>query len=123
MKNLRLTLVAMVFAVLSVVGANKAQAQATSEEILQAAAGLVTVQVGAININAVDVIDVSNVLNNNTVTVVALNDILNGITIDNVLNDLLRSADIISRNQIVVGVLSNGTTFLVMDQKANPKKK
>ena len=60
MKNLRLTLVAMVFAVLSVVGANKAQAQATSEEILQAAAGLVTVQVGAININAVDVIDSTN---------------------------------------------------------------
>ncbi len=71
--------------------------------------------------NLVDVVDVSNVLNNNTVTVVALNNILNNITIDNVLNNLLRDAHIITGNQVVVGVvvdlLGNVTQILVADKK------
>lgn len=99
-----------------------AQAQITTgEQILAAAGNLVNVQVGSINVNAVDVVDVSNVLNNNTVTIVALNDILNNLTIDNVLNNLLRDADIITGNQVVVGVvvdlLGNVTQILVADKK------
>ena len=87
--------------------ATSAKAQITNEEIIQAAQGLVTVQVGSVNVNAVDVVDVSDVLNNNTVTVVALNDILNNLSIDNVLNNLLRDAEIITGNQVVVGVIVN----------------
>ncbi len=99
-----------------------AQAQITTgDQILAAAGNLVNVQVGSINVNAVDVVDVSNVLNNNTVTIVALNDILNNLTIDNVLNNLLRDADIITGNQVVVGVvvdlLGNVTQILVADKK------
>jgi hypothetical protein len=134
MKNLRLALVAMVFAIFSVVGANKAQAQITTgEQVLAAAGNLVSVQVGSVNVNAVDVVDVSNVLNNNTVTVVALNDILNNLTIDNVLNNLLRDANIITDNQIVVGVVAAvlGTAgqvitpeqFLVANKKTVRSKK
>ncbi len=90
-----------------------AQAQITSGDVLNAAAGLVNVQVGDVNVNLVDVVDVSNVLNNNTVTVTALNNILNGLTIDNVLNNLLRDADIIKNNQVVVGVIVNALTGAV----------
>lgn len=108
MKNFRLAFVAMLFAVLTVFSANKAQAQITTgEQILAAAGNLVNVQVGSVNVNAVDVVDVSNVLNNNTVTVTALNDILNNLSIDNVLNNLLRDANIITGNQVVVGVIVN----------------
>ncbi len=81
-----------------------AQAQITSGDVLAAAQGLVTVNVGAINVNAVDVIDVTNVLNGNDVRV--LSNFLNGITIDNTLNNLLREADIIKDNQVVVGILN-----------------
>jgi len=96
-----------------------AQAQITSGDVLNAAAGLVNVQVGDVNINAVDVVDVTNVLNNNTVT--ALNNILNNLTIDNVLNNLLRNADIIKNNQVVVGVVVNalgGVEQILVSRKA-----
>ena len=109
---------------------NSSKAQITTgDQILAAAGNLVNVQVGSINVNAVDVIDVSNVLNNNTVTITALNDILNNLTIDNVLNNLLRDADIITGNQVVVGVvvdlLGNVTQILVADKALfkQPKKK
>ena len=85
--------------------ATSVKAQITSGDVLNAAAGLVNVQVGNVNVNAVDVVDVTNVLNNNDVR--ALNNILNGLTIDNVLNNLLRDADIIKNNQVVVGVVVN----------------
>jgi hypothetical protein len=85
----------------------------TGEQVLAAAGNLVNVQVGSVNVNAVDVIDVSNVLNNNTVTVVALNDILNGTQIDNVLNNLLRDAKILNNSQVVVGVVVNALTGVV----------
>lgn len=93
---------------------NSAQAQITSGDVLNAASGLINVQIGDVNVNAVDVIDVSNVLNNNDVQL--LNNILNNLTIDNVLNNLLRDADIIKNNQIVVGILSSGE-FLIMQQR------
>lgn len=94
--------------------ANSAQAQITTgEQVLAAAGNLVNVQVGSVNVTATDVIDVSNVLNNNTVTVTALNNILNGISIDNVLTNTLRDAEIIKNNQVVVGVLVNALTGAV----------
>ncbi len=104
-----------------------AQAQITSGDVLNAAAGLVNVQVGNINVNLVDVVDVSNVLNNNTVTITALNNILNNISIDNVLNNLLRDANIITGNQVVVGVVVNAlgqvTQILVADKDLLKQKK
>ncbi|MBD0350654.1 MAG: hypothetical protein ICV51_00995 [Flavisolibacter sp.] len=102
---------------------NSAKAQITTgEQLLLAAGNLVNVQVGSINVNAVDVVDVSNVLNNLTIQdIQVLSDILNNTKIDNVLNNLLRDADIITGNQVVVGVvvdvLGNVTQILVADAK------
>ncbi|MBA2562240.1 MAG: hypothetical protein H0V14_04875 [Chitinophagaceae bacterium] len=97
-----------------------AQAQITSTDVVTAAGNLVNVQIGSININAVDVVDVSNVLNNNDVDVVL--EILKNVKIDNVLNNLLRDAEIITGNQVVVGVvvdlLGNVTQILVVDKKS-----
>lgn len=85
--------------------ANSSNAQITGPDVVAAAGNLVNVQVGSIDINAVDVIDVSNVLNSNDVTVIV--EILKNVKIDNVLNNLLREADIITGNQVVVGVVVN----------------
>ncbi len=98
---------------------NSAQAQITNApDVILAAGNLVNVQIGDININAVDVVDVTNVLNGNDVRV--LNNILNNLSIDNVLNNLLRDADIIKNNQVVVGVVVNAlgqvTEILVAKQ-------
>ncbi len=85
---------------------NSSQAQITDAgDVILAAGNLVNVQIGDININAVDVVDVTNVLNNNDVQVIV--DIIDDVTIDNVLNNLLRDAEIIKNNQIVVGVVLN----------------
>lgn len=85
---------------------NSAQAQITgAPDVIAAAGNLVNIQVGDVNVNAVDVVDVSNVLNNADIRV--LNNILNGLEIDNVLNNLLRDAEIIKNNQVVVGVVLN----------------
>jgi hypothetical protein len=122
MKNTKLTLAAMVFALFFALGANnKAQAQITGTDVIAAAGNLVNVQVGNIDINVVDVVDVSNVLNQNDVTVIA--NILNGITIDDTLNNLFRDAEIITGNQIVVGVLSDQTTFYIADKALFKKPK
>ncbi len=71
----------------------------------------IAVNVGDITIT--DVVDVSNVLNNNQVEI--LKNVLNNSPIasnnSNFLNDLLRDANLITDNQIVVGVL--GGTFFV----------
>ena len=80
----------------------------------QLVSGLINVNVGAINVQAVDLIDVSNVLNNNQVDVLR-NAIQNNPILSNnsdVLNNLLREADLITDNQIVVGVLSGGIAIL-----------
>ncbi len=71
----------------------------------------IAVNVGDITIT--DVVDVSNVLNNNQVEI--LKNVLNNSPIasnnSDFLNDLLRDANLITDNQIVVGVL--GGTFFV----------
>ncbi len=120
MKNLKVTLAAVIFALFSVLSTNVAQAQITDgTDVIAAAGNLVNVQVGNINVNAVDVIDVTNVLNNNDVRI--LNNILNGLTIDNVLNNLLRDADIIKNNQVVVGILSSGVILVAKQSKLKAK--
>jgi hypothetical protein len=123
-------LVAMTLCVALAFTTSSAKAQITTDDVLNAAAGLVNVQVGNVNVNLVDVVDVSNVLNNNTVTIVALNDILNNLSIDNVLNNLLRDANVITGNQVVVGVLVNAlgavTDVVVADRNIlgqTPNKK
>jgi hypothetical protein len=108
------------------VSANKADAQISSTDLLGAAQNLVNVQVGAVNVNVVDVVDVSDVLNDNTVIVTALNNILTGITIDKVLTNVLKDAEIITGNMVVVGVvvdvLGETTQVLVAEKKALKQK-
>ncbi len=106
----------------------KAQTVIDPTAVFQAAAGLVNVQVGNIDITAVDVVDVSNVLNDLTIQdIQILSDILNNTKIDNVLNNLLRDAEIITGNQVVVGVvvdlLGNVTQILVADKGLFKTKK
>lgn len=76
--------------------------------------GLINVNVGAINVQAVDLIDVSNVLNNNQIDILRNAVQNNPIASNNsnVLNNLLRDANLITDNQIVVGVLSGGLAIL-----------
>jgi len=103
---------------------NTAQAQVTNApDVIAAAGNLINVQIGDVTVNlnditVQDVVDVTNVLNGNDVRV--LTDILNGLTIDNVLNNALRDADIIKNNQVVVGVIVNAlgevTEILVAKQ-------
>lgn len=126
MKNLKVTLVAMVFALFAVFSANKAQAQITAPDVNLAVGNLVNVQgvdVAVIlqDIQIEDVIDVTNVLNNNDIDL----NILRTITIDNVLNNTLRDANFLNDNQIVVGVVVNllggVEQILVADKKAARK--
>jgi hypothetical protein len=99
---------------------NSVKAQISGTDVIAAAGNLVNVQVGNIDVNAVDVVDVDldNVLNNNDIRV--LTDFLKGITIDNVLTNVLQNADIITGNQVVVGVvvdlLGNVTQVIVADK-------
>lgn len=80
----------------------------------QMVSGLVTVNVGSvqadIDVGDVTVVNVEDVLNDSDIRI--LNNVLNNNEVAsrnrNVLNDLLRDADIITDNQVVVGVLSGG---------------
>jgi len=76
--------------------------------------GLVNVDVSNINVELVDVVDVNNVLNNNQVDILRNAIQHNPIASNNqdVLNNLLREADIIDDVTVVVGVLS-GTIFVL----------
>jgi hypothetical protein len=114
---------------------NSAKAQTVEElvgNLAIAQAGLINVGVNINNvtlqdlidigaITVTDVIDINNVLNNVDVNV--LNGLLIDIKLDNVLNNLLRDANVITGNQIVVGILSG--QLVIMDGKATqkPKKK
>ncbi len=80
----------------------------------QLVSGLINVNVGAVQVDIdtgdITVVDVDNVLNNNEIRI--LNNVLNNNTIlsnnSNFLNNLLQDAEIITDNQVVVGVLSGG---------------
>lgn len=83
--------------------------------------GLVNVNVGAVAVNigditVADLVDVENVLNDNVIEV--LNNSINRNEIasrnQDFLNDILREADLITDNQVVVGILSGGQ-FVIQD--------
>ena len=134
MKNLRMSLASLMLALALVFGGSNVAKAQTSSDVVNTGVSLLNlvvvtgdvVTIGDVNVdisdNNVEILNITNSLNNNDIAI--LNDILNNLTIDNVLNNLLREADIISNNQIVVGILSDGT-FLILDQKANtkPRKK
>jgi len=81
----------------------------------QLVSGLINVNVGAVAVNigditVADLVDVSNVLNNNQIDI--LDNVLNNSPIlsnnSQILTNLLRDANLITDNQVVVGVLSGG---------------
>jgi hypothetical protein len=81
----------------------------------QLLSGLINVNVSNIDVNVVDVIDVNDVLNNAQIDILR-NAIQNNPIASNnqnVLNNLLREADIIDDVTVVVGVLS-GQRVLVL---------
>ena len=113
MKNVKLFFAAMfMFAMISVSAEAQSQQQTNVGQLVS---GLITVNVGAIAVNIGDItvedlVDVNNVLNNNEIRI--LNNVLNNNEIasrnQNFLNNLLRDADILTDNQVVVGILSGG---------------
>lgn len=118
MKNF--VVVALLLFATSIALPNSAQAQNKKQSetkkqfgVGQLVQGLVNVNVGAINVSDItvqDLVDVNNVLNNNQVQV--LNRSINRNEVasrnQNLLNNLLRNANLITDNQIIVGVLSGG---------------
>jgi hypothetical protein len=120
---------------------NSAKAQTTIGDFLAAAGNLVNVQVQVTDINLNDVVDIgditvgdislvrvddiniSNVLNNNDVRV--LSGFLIDIRIDDVLTNVLQNANIITGNQVVIGVLSSGVVLVtdVTNLAAKAKKR
>ena len=110
MKNVKLFFAAMfMFAMISV----GAQAQQNAN-VGQLVSGLITVNIGAIQVDIetgdITLVNVEDVLNNNEIRI--LNNVLNNNEIasrnQNFLNNLLRDADILTDNQVVVGILSGG---------------
>lgn len=117
MKNARLFLAALMVTAFSLA----AQAQSDQRtNVGQLVSGLINVNVGAVAVNIGDItledlVDVDDVLNNNQIDILR-NAIQNNPILSNnsdFLNDLLRDANLITENQIVVGVLSGG--ILVID--------
>jgi hypothetical protein len=91
----------------------------TERHRARAAANLINVDVGAVAVNIGDItlndlVDVQDVLNTNRIRI--LNNVLNNSPIlsnnSDFLNNLFRDANLITDNQVVVGVLS-GPTFVI----------
>jgi len=85
----------------------------------QLVSGLINVNVGAVAVNVgditvADLVNVTDVLNNNQVDI--LDNVLNNSPIlsnnSNILTNLLRDANVITGNQVVVGVLSGGISVI-----------
>jgi hypothetical protein len=117
----KLLMVLSLFAVVAFTTTSAKAQITTGEQVLAAAGNLVNVQVGNVILTDVIDVDIANVLNNNDVRV--LTDFLNNLSIDNVLNNLLRDADILNKNQVVIGVIVNalGQTVAVVTDAANLK--
>jgi hypothetical protein len=106
---------AVPIAVFSAVAVTPGNANAQQVNLGRALSGLINVDVSNVNVELVDVVDVSIVLNNNQVDVLRNAVQRNPVASNNsnLLNDLLRDANLITDNQIIVGVL--GGTFLMTD--------
>jgi len=120
-RKLKSVVLALGVAVVLAVAPGTARAQSAQRtNVGQAVSGLINVDIGAVAVNIGDItlndlIDVQNVLNNNEVRV--LNNVLNNSPIlsnnSDILTNLLRDADLLNDNQVVVGVLSSG--FLIQN--------
>ena len=120
--RLRLKPFVLALGIVAAVAASPANAHAQSNQrvnVGQLVSGLINVDVGAVAVNIGDItlndlVDVQDVLNNNDVRI--LNNVLNHSPIlsnnSDFLNNLLRDANLITDNQVVVGVLS-GPTFVI----------
>ncbi len=96
---------------MNIIATNQIQAQQTSPtlNVGQLVSGLINVNIGAINVTAIDVIDVEDVLNNNEIRI--LNNVLNNNTIlsnnRDILTDFLNGVDVnILGGQTIVGILN-----------------
>ncbi len=114
MRKIQGLVLTLLVAFMMLAGSAMAQSQQRTG-IGQLVSGLINVNVGAVAVNIGDItledlVDVNNVLNNNNVE--ALNNVLNRSPIlsnnSRILTGLLRGANIITGNQVVVGVLSGG---------------
>jgi hypothetical protein len=101
---------------------NSAKAQ-TVDDVNTIIGNLIAVNIQDVKVDIatgdITLVNVQDVLNNADIEI--LKNFVITVTIDDTLNNLLRQAELISRNQIVVGVLSSGA-FLILDQKHNKKK-
>jgi hypothetical protein len=125
-----MTMALIMFVSLSLLGTLSADAQSkktmTAQELIQTTT-LVSQQNGLINISNVpinvsnitvqDLVNVQNVLNNAQIDI--LNNSLNNIDVDvAALNNVLRDAKLLNKNQIVVGVLSDQDRIRFVTQNA-----
>jgi len=76
----------------------------------QLVSGLINVNIGAIQVGDITLVNVEDVLNKNEIRI--LNNVLNRNEVlsrnQNFLNNLLRDAKFLNGNQVVVGILSGG---------------
>src|SRR5215218_6537622 len=115
MKKLLITISMFFVMVCAVTNSVSAQSDQRTN-VGQLLAGLINVNVGAVAVNIGDItisdlVDVGDVLSNNR-DIDILSNILNNSPIasnnSDILTNLLRDADLITDNQVVVGVLSGG---------------
>ncbi len=89
-----------------------AQAQTTDPDVNLILGNLLAVNISDIQLDIttgdITLVNVNDVLNRSEIRI--LTDFLNNntVTIDDVLTNLLRDADILNKNQVVVGILSSG---------------
>jgi len=89
----------------------------------QAFMGLVNVNVSNVSLNIYKVIDVHNVLNNSQVEILTqkIQNSPGAQAKQEILNNLLREAEVIKDNQVVVGVLSSMKRILVKSKPSGSK--
>ncbi|RDV11301.1 hypothetical protein DXT99_25035 [Pontibacter diazotrophicus] len=121
MKNLKVAFAMVAVAMFTFLSANDAKAQQNAN-VGQAVAGLINVNIGAVQVdveldnvlNDFTLVNVEDVLNDAEINI--LNNVLNNSPIlsnnSEILTNLLRDADIIEDNQVVVGVLSGGSLLI-----------
>jgi hypothetical protein len=121
-------LIAMFMFVAVAFTTNSAKAQTGNTDVDAVLAGLLAVN--ALNDVQVDIqtgditlVNVNDVLNRSEINILTnfLND--NTVTIDDVLTNVLRDAEFLNNNQVVVGILSGGQIVFQNVNTAKPKKK
>ena len=111
MQKIQRLVLPLLVAFMMLAGAAMAQQRANVGQLVS---GLITVNVGAIQVDIdtgnITLVNVENVLNNNDIRI--LNNVLNNNTVVirnvDILTNLLRDAEFLNNNQVVVGILSDG---------------